>query len=69
MDDYGSGPSRGFVWGAAIATRIHPQAGKEFDDGVSVGWHRVPWALGCYGLYTDETRENESPVLYARRGA
>lgn len=49
-------------------TQIHPQAQKEFDNGVSVGWHRVPWTLGCYGLYTDETRKNAYPVLCARHG-
>ncbi|MDR0528972.1 MAG: flavin monoamine oxidase family protein [Zoogloeaceae bacterium] len=36
---------------------IHPQYKKEFDTGVSVGWHRVPWTHGCYGLWTEETRE------------
>ncbi|TDE85861.1 flavin monoamine oxidase family protein [Deinococcus sp. S9] len=47
-------------------TLIHPQAEKEFDNGISVGWHRVPWTLGCYGLYTDETRKNDYPTLCAR---
>jgi monoamine oxidase len=28
-------------------SKIHPQYRQEFDMGVSVGWHRVPWALGC----------------------
>ncbi|WP_345459096.1 flavin monoamine oxidase family protein [Deinococcus carri] len=46
--------------------QIHPQAEKEFDNGISVGWHRVPWTLGCYGLYTDETRKTDYPVLCAR---
>jgi monoamine oxidase len=26
---------------------IHPQSRKEFEHGVSVAWHRVPWTLGC----------------------
>ena len=46
-------------------TVIHPQAEKEFDNGISVGWHRVPWALGCYGLYSDSTREQYYPTLSA----
>lgn len=37
-------------------TEIHPQYAKEFSSGVSVGWHRVPWTLGCYGKWTEETR-------------
>lgn len=36
--------------------KIHPQAKEEFDNGVSVAWHRVPFTLGCYGLWTPETR-------------
>ncbi|WP_255606319.1 flavin monoamine oxidase family protein [Nitratireductor rhodophyticola] len=30
---------------------IHPQYRKEFSSGASVVWHRVPWALGCYGVW------------------
>lgn len=26
------------------------------QNGVAVGWHRVPWMLGCYGVGTEETR-------------
>lgn len=32
---------------------IHPQYRDEFRSGVSVGWQRVPWTLGCYGLWKD----------------
>ena len=42
--------------GAGVGRAIHPQYKDEFENGVSVGWHRVPWALGCYGAWTDETR-------------
>ncbi|MBU3823220.1 MAG: flavin monoamine oxidase family protein [Candidatus Oceanisphaera merdipullorum] len=38
-------------------SKIHPQYMNEFDNGVSVAWHRVPWANGCYGLWTPESRE------------
>jgi monoamine oxidase len=37
-------------------SRIHPQYPQEFDSGVAVAWHRVPGALGCFGLWTDATR-------------
>ncbi len=37
--------------------QIHPQYGAEFETGVSVAWHRVPFALGCAGDWTDETRK------------
>ena len=36
--------------------RIHPQYKTEFQNGVAVSWHRVPWTLGCSGGWTDENR-------------
>lgn len=36
--------------------QLHPEARKEYDNAFSVGWHRVPWTNGCYGLWTAETR-------------
>ena len=39
-------------WGA----QIHPQYREEFMNGVSVGWHRVPWSLGCFGIWSEESR-------------
>lgn len=38
-------------------SQLHPQYAKEFDNGISVGWHRVPTALGCYGIWTEESRK------------
>jgi len=43
---------RALDWGA----QIHPQYREEFMNGIAVGWHRVPWTLGCFGTWTDETR-------------
>lgn len=37
--------------------QLHPQYTKEFDNGVSVGWHRIPWVNGCFGLWTDAKRK------------
>jgi monoamine oxidase len=39
-------------WGA----QIHPQYASEFMNGVAVAWHRVPWTLGCFGIWNEETR-------------
>jgi monoamine oxidase len=39
-------------WGA----QIHPQYKAEFENGVAVAWHRVPWVLGCAGSWDDELR-------------
>ncbi|MCW2361551.1 MULTISPECIES: NAD(P)/FAD-dependent oxidoreductase [Sphingobium] len=43
---------RALEWGA----QIHPQYKAEFMNGVAVGWHRVPWVLGCFGQWTEEAR-------------
>ena len=40
-------------WGA----QIHPQYKDEFENGIAVGWHRVPGVNGCYGLWSDEARK------------
>jgi monoamine oxidase len=39
-------------WGS----QIHPQYRDEFVSGISVGWHRVPWSLGCFGIWWEESR-------------
>ena len=46
-------------YGAAI----HPQMAKEYDNGITVGWHQVPWSNGCYGLWTAESREQHYKTL------
>ena len=38
--------------------RIHPQYRSEFETGVSVAWHRVPFTLGCAGEWSDEARRD-----------
>ncbi len=37
-------------------SQLHPQYKPEFDNGVSVGWHRVPWTHGCFGQWSEELR-------------
>ena len=39
-----------------FGAQIHPQYLKEFDNGVAVAWHRVPWTLGCFGSWTEAKR-------------
>jgi monoamine oxidase len=39
-----------------FGAQIHPQYKSEFENGVSVAWHRVPFTLGCAGNWTDKTR-------------
>jgi monoamine oxidase len=35
---------------------IHPQYKAEFENGVAVAWHRVPFVLGCSGDWSEEAR-------------
>ena len=48
--------------------RIHPQYTAEFEHGVAVGWHRVPWTNGCYGEWSDDNREKHYKNLCAIDG-
>jgi len=41
----------------AYGSQIHPQYREEFENGMSVGWHRSPFTLGCFGLWSEEARE------------
>jgi monoamine oxidase len=41
----------------AQGAAIHPQYTAEFETGIAVGWHRVPWAQGCYGAWSEAARK------------
>ncbi len=49
-------------------SQIHPQYLSEFENGVAVAWHRVPWALGCQGAWTEENRSRHYNNLCALDG-
>jgi monoamine oxidase len=46
-------------------SKIHAQYKPEFDNGVAVAWHRVPWTLGCAGHWTEELRAQHYDNLVA----
>jgi monoamine oxidase len=48
--------------------KIHPQYAQEFELGVSVAWHRVPWMLGCSALSWNEDNEQQYQDLCAFDG-
>jgi len=48
--------------------QLHPQYAQEFETGVSVAWHRVPWALGCTAIWDDELRAQHYDNLCAIDG-
>ncbi len=49
-------------------SRVHPQYRSEFDQGFSVGWHRVPYSMGCFGGWSDEARKTHYRNLCAVDG-
>jgi monoamine oxidase len=49
-------------------SQIHPQYPREFDNGVAVAWHRVPFTMGCFGLWTADTRARHYDDLCAIDG-
>src|SRR6185312_6428379 len=42
---------------------IHPQYRREFENGIAVAWHRVPFTLGCSGDWTHEARAQHYDTL------
>ena len=40
-----------------LGAQIHPQIKEEFENGFTVAWNRMPWILGCYGIWTEATRK------------
>ena len=52
----------------AYGAQIHPQYSSEYDNGMAVGWHRVPWVLGCFGQWSDEARKQHYANLCAIDG-
>ncbi len=36
--------------------QLHPQYRAEFENGVSVAWHRAPFVLGCAGEWSEAAR-------------
>lgn len=37
-------------------SQLHPQYPREFDNGIAVGWHRVPFTHGCFGQWSEQAR-------------
>ena len=35
---------------------IHPQYPAEYENGIAVAWHRMPFTLGCAGNWTEKAR-------------
>jgi monoamine oxidase len=57
-------PAERVARAVALGSVIHPQYPAEFENGVVVAWHRVPFTLGCAGYWTDEARAAHYDDLY-----
>jgi len=51
-----------------FGAQIHPQYEKEFENGISVGWHREPATLGCFAFWSDDARAQHYDNLCALDG-
>jgi monoamine oxidase len=49
-------PAERVARAVALGARVHPQYQAEFENGIAVAWHRVPFTLGCAGYWTEELR-------------
>ena len=54
-------PQERIEWALRQGEKIHPQYRDEFKTGVSVTWHKVPWVLGCSGIW--DGRENYEDAI------
>jgi monoamine oxidase len=46
-----------------LGAQIHPQYAREFENGIAVAWHRVPFTLGCASDWTEEERKQHYQQL------
>ena len=46
-------PAERIEWALRQGEKLHPQYRDEFKAGVAVSWHKVPWVLGCSGVWND----------------
>jgi monoamine oxidase len=49
-------PEQRIARAVELGANIHPQYRSEFETGATVAWHRVPWTLGCQGIWTPQAR-------------
>lgn len=62
-------PSDRIARALAEGRKIHPQYDAEFENGVSVAWHKTPYSLGGWATWSDGQRKNEYALLLEPQGA
>ena len=68
MDFTSMPPAERVAKAVEYGSRIHPQYAQEFDNGIAVAWHRVPGAMGCFGIWSDAARTEHYDNLCAFDG-
>lgn len=53
----GMSPEERVQWALDAGRQIHPQYDEEFETGFALGWHRVPWTLGCAASWGGGARD------------
>ena len=60
-------PEDRIKWALEFGSHIHPQYLEEYKTGVSVVWHKVPWVLGCFGIWRDKEAHYANAVKIDNR--
>lgn len=56
-------PEERIEWALRMGETIHPQYRDEFKTGVAVSWHKVPWVLGCSGVWEDRETQGYDDAI------
>src|ERR1700742_2604248 len=51
-------PAERIARAVEFGSELHPQYKAEFENGIAVAWHRVPFSLGCSGDWSDDARRD-----------
>jgi len=49
-------PAARVIRAVEFGASLHPQYRTEYENGVAVAWHRMPFTLGCAGNWTEKAR-------------
>jgi monoamine oxidase len=61
-------PAERIARAVEFGASLHPQYRTEYENGVAVAWHRMPFTLGCAGDWTDKSRAEHYNDLCAIDG-
>jgi monoamine oxidase len=49
-------PAERIARAVEFGASLHPQYRAEYENGIAVAWHRMPFTLGCAGYWTEKAR-------------